>query len=323
MAHVLRQLQLPRNESVLVGAETSDDAGVYQLSSDLALVQTLDFFPPLVDDPYDFGRIAATNALSDVYAMGGEPLTAMNIVGFPDKELEAEVLLDILRGGSDVCRAAGVVVLGGHSVRDQEVKFGLSVTGRIHPRKIWANVGARPGDRLVLTKPIGSGVLTTAAKQGRIPPDALAEVVEVMTTLNRGAAIAARDVSVHACTDITGFGLLGHAAEMSANGACTVAIDSVAVPLMRNVIEMAREGVLTRVHRSTEAHLGTHLRVASTVENALKGVLLDAQTSGGLLLAVPESDVDHLLARLQAERAPCAAVVGRVESPSDVWVDLR
>lgn len=323
LAHVLRHLQLPRNERVIVGAETADDAGVYRLTDEIALVQTLDFFPPLLDDPYDFGRVAATNALSDVYAMGGEPLTALNIVGFPDKELDPEILLDILRGGADVCRDAGVVVLGGHSVRDAEVKFGMSVTGRVHPAKVWTNAGARVGDRLILTKPIGSGVLTSAAKQDRVSGDDLAEVVSVMSTLNRGAARAAAASNVHACTDITGFGLLGHAAEMASGGGCTVVIDAAAVPLMRLVLDLARAGVLTRAHRSTEAHLGQRLRVASAIERALVGVLLDAQTSGGLLLSVPEREVDGLLARLRDEQTPCAAVIGHVAAASDVWVELR
>ncbi|MCC6360924.1 MAG: selenide, water dikinase SelD, partial [Phycisphaerales bacterium] len=215
MVQVLRQLEPMTHPDLLVGSETFDDAGVFRLSEDLALVQTTDFFPPLVDDPYDFGRIAAANALSDVYAMGGEPLTCLNIVGFPDKELPPEVLVDILRGGAAVAREAGAVIVGGHSVRDAEVKYGMAVTGRVHPRRVLTNAGARPGDRLVLTKPLGSGVLCSAVKSGRMDASELAEAVSVMTALNKAGRDAAVAVGVHACTDVTGFGLIGHAFEMA------------------------------------------------------------------------------------------------------------
>src|SRR5262245_35681502 len=215
MAQVLRQLDRPSHPDLLVGTETFDDAGIFRIAPDLALVQTVDFFPPLIDDPFDFGRIAATNSLSDVYAMGGEPLTAMNIVGFPDKELSPDVLVAILRGGADVVREAGAVIVGGHSVRDAEVKYGLSVTGRVHPKRILTNAGARVGNRLVLTKPLGSGVLTSAAKSGKMPPEELGEAIRVMSSLNRPGRDAAIAIGVNACTDVTGFGLVGHAFEMA------------------------------------------------------------------------------------------------------------
>lgn len=315
MTQVLRRLPSQTDPNLLVGTETFDDAGVYRISEDLALVQTVDFFPPLVDDPYDFGRIAATNALSDVYAMGGEPLTAMNIVGWPDKELEFDWLEEILRGGADVVRAAGAVTVGGHSVRDAEIKYGLSVTGRVDPRKVWTNAGARAGDVLVLTKPIGSGVMTTAVKNGKLPVEELAEAIAVMTTSNRSARDAGARVGVHACTDVTGFGLLGHAFEMADGADVTLTLNAGSVPLMARARELARAGTLTRAHKSTREHLGTRLQVDEGVEAALLGVLLDAQTSGGLLFSVAASASDALISELRKGGTPCAAVIGSVSPP--------
>lgn len=311
MTHVLRQLPKNTHPDLLVGHEHFDDAGVFRIREDYALVQTLDFFPPLVDDPYTFGRIAAANALSDVYAMGGTPLTAMNIVGFPDKDLPGEVLVEILRGGAERCGQAGAVVVGGHSVRDAEVKYGLSVTGWIDPRRIFANAGAKPGDVLILTKPIGSGTMTTARKQDKIDDAALAEAISVMTELNAGGRDAMVDAGANAATDITGFGFVGHAFEIADASDVTLEIRAADVPLMAGALEFARQGVLTRAHKGTIAHLGSRLST-SGVESALVNLLCDAQTSGGLLIAVPESQVDALLGGLRARRTACAAVVGRV-----------
>lgn len=332
---MLRQLSPERHPDLLVGSDTFDDAGVFRLRDDLALVQTLDFFPPLVDDPYTFGRIAATNSLSDVYAMGGRPITAMNIVGFPDKELEPEILVEILRGGADAVHEAGAVVVGGHSVRDAEVKYGLSVTGVVDPRRVLTNAGARPGDVLILTKPIGSGTLTTAVKQGKLPPEDLAECIRVMATLNRAACEAALAVGVNACTDVTGFGLIGHAFEMAAAGVpgdaqgagkrtpgVEVVIEARRVPLMAHALELARAGVLTRAHKTTREYLGERLAIDPSVEPALSGLLLDAQTSGGLLLSLPESRVDALLAELTVSGVACAARVGKVMSATSARVSL-
>jgi selenide,water dikinase len=320
MAQVLRQLERPSHPDLLVGVETFDDAGVFRISDELALVQTVDFFPPLVDDPYQFGRIAAANSLSDIYAMGGEPLTALNIVGFPDKELPGDVLVAILRGGADVVREAGAVIVGGHSVRDAEVKYGLAVTGRVHPQRILTNAAARPGDRLVLTKPLGSGVLTSAAKAGKLAVEELSEAIHVMTTLNRAARDAALAVGVNACTDVTGFGLVGHAFEMAEGSDTTVVIEAARVPLMKRTLEFARQGVLTRAHKTTQTYLGAKLSIDAAVEPALAGVLMDAQTSGGLLLSVAEERCDRLTAELGARGALCSAVVGRVEPASAVRV---
>ncbi len=325
MVHVLHQLERPTHPDLLVGTETFDDAGVVRIAPDLALVQTVDFFPPLVDDPYEFGRIAAVNALSDVYAMGGEPLSALNIVGFPDKELDPQVLVDILRGGAHVLRSADTLLVGGHSVRDAEVKYGLAVTGRVHPDRIWTNAAARPGDRLVLTKPLGSGVLTTAVKQGKLPEAELAEAIHVMTTLNRAARdVAVRfDSAIHACTDITGFGLIGHAREIAAGSGVCIVLEAGRVPLMRHVAELAAVGVLTRAHRSTREFLGAALHAAAGVPAALLNVLLDAQTSGGLLFAVAPASADALRTALEAAGVPCAADVGFVTDGEPGAVEVR
>ncbi|TWT41798.1 Selenide, water dikinase [Phycisphaerae bacterium RAS1] len=323
LAQVLRQLTPQKHPDLLVGTDSFDDAGVFRLSDELALVQTLDFFPPLVNDPYEFGRIAAANALSDVYAMGGEPLTAMNIVGFPDKELDYGVLVEILRGGADAVREAGAVLVGGHSVRDAEVKFGLSVTGRVHPDRIWTNASARPGDVLVLTKPLGSGVLCSAAKSGKMPESDLAEAIRVMRTLNRAARDAAAGAGVHACTDVTGFGLVGHVFEMAEGSDVTITLHAARVPLMARTLEFARQGVLTRTAKASAEHVGARLVVDPGVEEALAGVLMDAQTSGGLLLSLPADRAEALVQSLRAVATPCAAVVGEVMPTADVRVIVR
>lgn len=283
-----------------------------RIANDLALVQTLDFFPPLVDNPYQFGQIAAANALSDVYAMGGEPYTVMNIVGFPDKELDASVLTEILRGGADKIAEAGALLVGGHSVRDSEVKYGLSVTGRIHPDQLITNSGAKTGDVLVLTKPLGSGVLTTAAKQGKIDEADLEEAICVMAALNKSARDAAVACGVRCGTDITGFGLIGHVAEIAAASGVSVSIEANSVPLLPRTLELARDGVLTRALRGTRDYLGDRLTVSSNVEPALLGVLLDAQTSGGLLLSIVKTRADELVELLKASKAICAEVIGQV-----------
>ncbi len=321
MAQVLRQLERPNHPDLLVGTDTLDDAGVFRLTDEIALVLTTDFFPPLVDDPYEFGRIAAANALSDVYAMGGEPLTAMNLVGFPDEELGFEILGEILKGGGERVKESGAVVVGGHSVRDAEIKFGLAVTGRVHPERFWTNAGARVGDKLVLTKPIGSGVLTSAAKMNKMPAADLDEAIHVMTTLNRSGRDAGVEVGVHACTDITGFGLIGHAFEIAEGSDVTVVLEASRIPLMKRTLEMAGKGALTRAWQSTRRHLGDKLALEG-VEDLLANVLLDAQTSGGLLFSVAPEQCDALVAKLETAGALCHAVVGEVREPGPVRVRL-
>lgn len=308
---------------MLVGTETFDDAGIFRLDAETALVQTVDFFPPLIDDPFDFGRVAAANALSDVYAMGGEPLTCLNIVGFPDKDLSPDVLVEILRGGAAVVREAGAVIVGGHSVRDAEVKYGLAVTGRVHPQRYWSNAGARAGDVLVLTKPLGSGLLCSAVKSGKLPETALADPIAVMATLNKSARDAGvKTGDIHACTDVTGFGLVGHAFEMASGAGVTITLYAGATPLLDHTLEMARAGVLTRASKATREHLGAALSVAADVEEALAGVLMDAQTSGGLLFAIAAERAGALIAELRAAATPCAEIVGKVH-PADGATRVR
>ena len=319
---MLRDLPKQTDPKLLVGTDHFDDAGVYRLDAETALVVTLDFFPPLVDDPYEFGRIAAANSLSDIYAMGAKPLCALNIVGFPDKDLPVSILGEILRGGSERVTAAGAVIAGGHTVRDTEIKYGLSVTGVVHPDRVLTNGGAVVGDALVLTKPIGSGVLTSAAKNGTIPEADLAEVIDVMTDLNAGACEAMLEVGVHAVTDVTGFGLVGHAREMAGAGDVTISIDAAAVPLLAQTLELAAKGILTRAHKSNLEFLGDRFE-AKNVDETLVGVLADAQTSGGLLIAVAPDRADRLIDALRARRTRAAAVVGEVTAPSGKSVILR
>jgi len=288
---------------------------VFRISDELALVQTTDFFPPLVDDPFAFGRIAAANALSDVYAMGGRPLTALNLVGFPDKVLPLDILVEILRGGADAVREAGAVIVGGHSVRDSEIKYGLAVTGWVHPQRILTNATARTGDRLVLTKPLGTGVLCSAAKSGKLPAEGLAEAIRSMSALNKAGCEAALKVGVNACTDITGFGLIGHAFEMAEASGVTIVLEASKVPLLERTMEFAQQGILTRIHKTTQSYLGSKLQVDNGVDPDLAAVLMDAQTSGGLLLSVPAERCEALIEELQAREATCAAVVGFVTAP--------
>lgn len=322
LAQVLRDLPRAVHPDLLVGSEHFDDAGVFRINETTAIVQTVDFFPPLVDDPYTFGRIAAANSLSDIYAMGGTPITALGIVGFPDKELPAEVLGEILKGGHERVTAAGAVIVGGHSVRDAEVKYGLAVTGLIHPDLIITNGGARLGDQLILTKPLGTGVLTTAVKSSKMLESDLAEAIEVMITLNRDAAEAAKSANAHAMTDITGFGLIGHAFEMAEAANVTLRIAAAAVPLMSEVLRFARAGILTRAHVSNLAYIGDKLD-RGPVDPVLVGILADAQTSGGLLIAVAPDRVQDLLSALTDYRTSCAALIGSVEPRSSCAIILK
>ena len=299
---------LPRRSDprVLVGHETFDDAGVFRLSDDLALVQTVDFFAPIVDDPYAFGQVAAANALSDVYAMGGEPLTAMNLVGFPTGTVPIEVLTEILRGGQDKVHEAGAVIIGGHTVVDEEVKYGLSVTGRVNPAKLLTNAGARPGDQLVLTKPLGTGLLATAGKRGWLDAGAERALVEVMTRLNRDAARAALDVDARCATDVTGFGALGHASHIARASDVTLALRAAAFPVLEGARAAWERGARTGGAERNLEYLEPLVQWgrATDWERAL---LTDPQTSGGLLVAVPPARTADYLSRV-----PSAVVVGEV-----------
>jgi selenide, water dikinase len=282
-------LPRPDRPDVLVGYSTSDDAGVVKLRDDLAIVQTVDFFTPIVDDPYDFGRIAATNALSDVYAMGGEPVCALNLVAFPLEKLGAEVLREILRGGNDAATAAGCAIVGGHSIDDAEPKYGLAVTGTVHPDEVLTNAGGRAGDALVLTKPLGAGAISTAAKRGIAKPDLIARGVEVMTTLNRDGAAAARAAGVHALTDVTGFGLLGHLRDLALASGVAAEVESRAVPAIDGVTRLLAVGerAVAGGTKRNRVYAETFTTWAPGVQAPQRWLLSDAMTSGGLLAAVP------------------------------------
>jgi selenide,water dikinase len=310
------------DDRVLVDYRTADDAGVYRLDETRALVQTVDFFTPIVDDPFVYGKIAAANALSDVYAMGGRPLTALAIAGFP-KEADRALLKQIFAGGLETLTAAGVALLGGHTVQDQEIKFGYAVTGEVDPRRVLSNAGAQTGDRLILTKPLGTGVIATALKFGRAPEAAVAAAIRSMIQLNRAAADAVQSLpggSVHACTDITGFGLMGHASEMAAASGRHLVFSAAAIPL----IEGARALVTGNIPgggRTNRQHFGPRVRVADSIPPEVADLLFDPQTSGGLLIAVSAAVVNQASEALAAAGAT-AAVVGRVEPAGDILISV-
>ncbi len=297
---------------LLVGTSTADDAGVFRLAPDLALVQTVDFFSPIVDDAVTFGAIAAANALSDVYAMGGVPRTALAIACFPQEGVPMEILADILRGGIAKAEEAGVVVVGGHTVNDEEIKYGLAVTGTIHPDRILRNVGARPGDALVLTKALGTGIVTTAAKRNVAAPADLAAAVASMTALNAAAAAVFGTLDVHACTDVTGFGLLGHGYEMAHGSGVRLVLAAEALPVLPGARRLAREGHVPGGCRRTREWLAGKVDVDGGVAADLADVAFDPQTSGGLLVALPPGAAHAALDALAAARVG-AAIVGTVE----------
>ena len=299
--------------NLLVGLETADDAGVYKINEDTALVQTLDFFTPIVDDPYMFGQIGAANALSDVYAMGGKPITVMNIVAFPINTLDKSILADILAGASDKVRESGAVLVGGHSIDDQEPKFGLSVTGTIHPDRIRANAGAQPGDRLILTKPIGVGILTTAIKNSLLAPEDLDEVVQVMATLNKKAAETMESYTVNACTDVTGFGLLGHTMEIAKGSGVGITVSNDAVPVLSKAKELAEQNVIPGGTRKNHSWLAADVDYGSNISAIDQLILCDAVTSGGLLISVPEAEADSLQHQL-IENGVQSSIIGTVTS---------
>jgi selenide, water dikinase len=301
---------------VLVGRETFDDAGVFVLRDDLALIQTLDFFAPIVDDPYVFGQIAAANALSDVFAMGGEPLTALAIVGFPAGKLPLSVLTDIIRGGQDKVHEAGAVLIGGHSIIDEELKFGLSVTGQAHPARLLTNATARPGDRLVLTKPLGTGLLATAAKQEQLPSDSVAALYASMKTLNASASRAALTCGIVCATDVTGFGLLGHASHIARGSKVSLRIDAASLPELPGARALWRSGTRTGGAERNEAYL-TDLVDWTAADPADRALALDPQTSGGLLLAVPPRVLADYLSAV-----PGSVEIGSVEAAGNRLIVL-
>ena len=312
MAQVLRHVPVATDPRILVDASRRDDAAVFQMAPDRAIVATVDFFTPIVDDPYDFGRIAATNAFSDLYAMGATPLFALNLVGWPRDTLPFELLGEVLRGGADVARAAGAFVLGGHSVDDPEPKYGMAAIGEVHPDRIVTNAGARPGDALVLTKPLGTGVLTTALKRDLLTESDVAAAVTTMTTLNAGAARAMLGVGVHAATDVTGFGLLGHLRTLLEASGAAAEVRAAAVPLLPHAREAAERGAIPGGTERNAASVADAVSFAAGVDQMTRLLLADAQTSGGLLVAVAVERADALVAALRREATPAAAVIGRV-----------
>lgn len=325
LSQVLRSLPptVP-NPNLLVGTDTSDDAGVYRLNDELALVQTLDFFTPIVDDPYSFGQIAAANALSDIYAMGGKPLTVLNIVAFPISVLDKSILTDILRGAADKVQEAGATLVGGHSIDDKEPKFGLSVTGLIHPDKVRTNAAARIGDKLILTKPIGVGILTTSIKKDKLSADETTRLIQVMSTLNKTAAEIMESYDVHACTDVTGFGLLGHASEMAKGSGLGLIIHQETVPLLPRVRELAEEGFVPGGTKNNFAHLEGSILYPELMDQISRYILCDAVTSGGLLISVGAEQSEKLLAELK-DAGVEAAMIGEVtkDHPGQITVTAK
>jgi len=301
-----------KSPNLIVGLENPDDAGVYKLTDDIAIVQTVDFFTPIVDDPFTFGQIAAANSLSDIYAMGGKPVTAMNIVSFPLNKLDIGILKEIMRGGLEKLKEADVVLVGGHSIDDPELKYGLSVTGIIHPQKVLAKQGAQAGDVLILTKPLGTGIISTALKGETASAAAVKKMVASMTTLNRKAAEIIQEIGVHACTDITGFGLIGHAYEMAKAGGCAFCFNSAAVPIFPEALEYARMGLVPGGSHSNRSFYDPFVEYREAVSDELRDILYDPQTSGGLLFSVAENKKDGLLKKFRKEKVD-AFVVGRVE----------
>jgi selenide, water dikinase len=319
---VLHDLPKFNNADMLVGTETSDDAGVFRLRPDLAIVNTVDFFTPIVDDPYVFGQIAATNALSDVYAMGGDPKTALNIVCFPKGKMDIEVLGEILKGGADKVKESGAVVIGGHSIIDEEIKYGMAVTGVIHPERIFRNVGVQEGDVLILTKPLGTGIITTALKKGKASKESVDEAVESMTTLNATASAIMRKYPVHACSDVTGYAILGHALEMASGSGITLMIESAKLPLLREAPELAEKGYITGGCKRNREYLEDKITIEKSIREDLIEVALDPQTSGGLLMAVAKRHAAELLEELHGAGVKAATEVGYASSLQKAWVRL-
>lgn len=316
LAQVLSKLPKQKSENVIVGFDTADDAGVFRLSDDVALVQTLDFFTPVADDPFVYGQVAAVNSLNDVYAMGGTPLTALSIVCYPQKG-DWDVLGEILAGGQSTMISENVVVLGGHSVDDQEMKFGYSVTGVVHPDRVITNAGARVGDALILTKAIGTGAINTAVKNGVAREETIAAAIQNMTTSAGAASKLMRELGANACTDITGFGLLGHAFEMAKASDVTLEIDSASVPLLPDVLELIAQGMLTRGDKNNRVYVGDTVAIGGSVSREMQSALFDPQTAGGLLISLPNENVEAFLRAL-----PDSRPIGRVRDKAGYLIEV-
>ncbi len=294
--------------------ESLDDAGVYKLSDDLAIIQTIDFFTPIVDNPYDFGQIAVANALSDVYAMGGKPLTAMNIVCFPTKKLDISVLKDILKGGIDKMMEAGVTLVGGHSIDDAELKYGLSVTGIVHPKSMVTNSGAKVGDRIILTKPLGTGIISTALKAGKASKELVARVTKYMATLNKRASELMQEVGVHACTDITGFGFIGHVCQLAQNSQVGMKVNASSIPIFTEAEGFVKQSLFPGGLNRNKEFYGKLVEFSKQVPDYIQDILFDPQTSGGLLISLPSEEADLLVGRLKKAGILEATIVGEIIS---------
>ena len=316
LAQVLGKLPKQHNENVIVGFETADDAAVYRLSDEMALVQTVDFFTPVADDPETYGRIAAINSLNDVYAMGGTPISALSIVCYPQKG-DWDILGAILAGGQAAMNEAGVVVIGGHSVDDKEMKFGYAVTGVIDPKKVVTNAGAQVDDVLILTKPIGTGAINTAVKRGKARPDTEAAAIKAMTTSAAAASKVMQKVGANACTDVTGFGLLGHGYEMAKGSNVTLNIDSKRVPLLPDVLELIADGMLTRGDKNNRVYVGETVRIAEAVSGVMQSALFDPQTAGGLLISLPTLAAEAFIAEM-----PDSQIIGTVSDHSGRLIEV-
>jgi len=324
LAEVLKDIPTPRHERLLVGIETHDDAGVYKLTDDIAIIQTVDFFPPVCSDPYEFGQIAAANALSDVYAMGGTPVTAMNLMMFPSNKIPLEVLGEILKGGLQKVTEAGALVVGGHTIDDYPPKYGLSVTGVIHPDRIITNAKARPGDKLLLAKPIGTGVIIAGKRIGEAREEDHQAALDSMKRLNKNAALVMQESGVVCATDITGFGLLGHALKMARGSSATIRIHAASVPIFSGAFALADMGCIPGASFRNREFIGEHCAFDPTVGHALKMLLCDAQTSGGLFFCAAPEKAEDVLGKLIDSGYPQAAEVGEVidKTDKDLLVDL-
>lgn len=319
---MLSQLPIPKDPNLLVGVETADDAAVYRLRKDLAIVQTVDYFTPVVDDPYHFGAITAANSLSDIYAMGAKPLFALNIVGFPSRSLPLEVLTEILKGGSDKAQEAGVPIVGGHTIDDPEPKYGMAVTGIVHPKKVVTNASAKVGDALVLTKPLGIGIITTAIKREKASPRAIKKAIAVMSTLNKEASEAMLEVGVHACTDITGFGLLGHLHEMTTGSRVGARIYLSKVPVLPEAWPLVKKGVAPGGTYNNRRFLEGAVTWEPGVSEEEQLVLCDAQTSGGLLIAVSRRKEKALVSALKRAKALVIARIGEIVKDEEGKIEV-
>ncbi len=305
------------NPDVLVGFDTRDDAGVYRIREDLAMIQTVDFFTPIVDDPYDYGQIAAANALSDIYAMGGTPSTALNILGVPLDVVDKKAISQIVLGGYEKAKEAGVAILGGHSIKDPELKFGMAVTGFVAPDEVVKNSTAQPGDALVLTKPLGTGILTTALKKEQLPDDLLQTITAVMKQLNKAASEAMKKYQPHACTDVTGYGLAGHLYEMTEGSGLSARIKTKQLPLFPDVVELAKSGNMPGGLKTNRTYLKDNISIAKDVDDILVNIIHDPQTSGGLLIAFPNDKADAFVRDLQENSGIEAVIIGQFISKGE------